>query len=799
MLIGGGLLAIFPVVISSYFISQASVDEGTIALEQAAEKSLTAIRDITAAQIKGYIEGIENQAQSLSENLMVVGAMKDFSTSFSVYGNELSASELTQQKINLKGYYENQFGAQFRSQNGDAIPDTNALLAPLDAKSIALQHDFISNSPHPIGSKQLLDALNKPSSYNQYHQQYHGVLRAFIERFGYYDLFLVDSTSGDVVYSVFKELDFATSLVSGPYATSGIGKAFAKANAAQRPDATFVTDFSPYLPSYNGPASFIASPIFDGNTKVGILILQMPVDKINEVMTHGKKWQDTGLGLSGETYLVGADFTMRSNGRFLIEDKDSYIELMQQIGLPQQIVNVMRDKSTSIGLQPVKTIGAQKALKGETGFAIFNDYRDVPVLSAYKPINVGGLNWAILSEIDEAEAFAPVAELKARVGVLTTTVILVSALTGPLLAWFFAANLLVPIKSIISALTELSTGEGDLTKRVKVNGSDEIAEMAALVNNFIAHLDQTFSQLVKSAMRLVPMSQELAQGNSAITSAALAQNKQIIKVKDQLLVASKSTQKVSTESSNIMALSHTGAETVQEGVKVFNSTYTEIKGLGQIIDNASVSIDSLKSESDKIETVIEVINAIAEQTNLLALNAAIEAARAGEAGRGFAVVADEVRALASRTRESTLQVSSMVAAIQSRTDIVVDAMALGLSSAEKCYQQVDEANTKLSSINDAMSLITKKIDVINGALKQQELNFDQVNADFTHLDECFEMSREATNVTVQIGFDMNNMSEKLRTMVERFTLSDISTSNGSRESVRIDVEKVKRMKAGTGR
>lgn len=790
MLVGGGLLTVLPLLVGSFFLSQTAITEGRKSLASDAKQSLVAIRDITASQITNYIEGIEQQALSLSENLMVIEAMTSFALNFNGHSSLRSDAAIQEQKKSVESYYREQFGRQYSDLNDGADAQITTLLAPLDKQSMALQYDFISNNQHPLGSKHLLDKPSASSSYGVSHEKYHPVFRSFIERFGYYDLFLVDHNTGDIVYSVFKELDYTTSLIDGPYANSGIGQAFDMANKATDKNFTGLTDFAPYLPSYNAPASFIATPIFFGETKVGILILQMPVDKINQVMTHDQKWEQTGLGLSGETYLVGSDFTMRSNGRFLLEDKKSYLSLMQEIGLPQSVIKTMAAKETSIGLQPVKTLGTEKALAGESGFNIFPDYRGVSVLSAYKPIEVGGLRWAIMSEIDEAEAFQSVVDLKKRITSTTLVIVSIALIIGCILSWALSQTIFGPIKKIISAVNDLSDGEGDLTHRIKIETKDEVGMLSSRIDKFVANLDQTFSDLIKSAMRLVPMAEELSEGNIAITKAANQQNQQIATVRERLYMAQKSTDKVSAESAIILDESHSGADTVQEGIRVFDMTYNQIQDLGNIIGDASNSIDSLKSESDKIVSVIDVINSIAEQTNLLALNAAIEAARAGEAGRGFAVVADEVRALASRTRESTLEVSDMVNAIQSRTDTVVDTMALGLSSTQECNIQVNEAKSKLSSIHNAMNLINKKVESISEAVVDQKENFDRVANDFDGLDECFHNSQEASNVTVQIGIDMSKMSVKLHGMVDHFTLTDSGWSTGRRDNMRIDHETV---------
>ncbi len=794
MLLGGGCLAAIPVLIGCYFLGMSAIKAGKVSLEEDARQSLIAVRDITATEITNYISNIEKQALSLSENLMVVDAMGEFALAYGKYSANLDDAELEKRKQSIQGYYQQQFNVEFQSLNNGESVAIDTLVNPLDKESIALQYDFISNNKDALGNKHLLNTPANDSEYANLHAKYHPVFRNFIDRFGYYDLFLADPETGDIIYSVFKELDYTTSLIDGPYADSGIGKAFTMANTATDKNFTGLTDFAPYLPSYNAPASFIGTPIYSGEQKIGILILQMPVDKINEVMTYGAKWKETGLGESGETYLVGTDFTMRSNGRFLLEDKESYLDLMATIGLSDQVINTMGAKETSIGLQPVETQGTKAALDGESGFAIFPDYRNVRVLSAYKPIDVGGLRWAIMSEIDEAEAFAPAEELRKKIMAMISIIVVMALFCGPLIAWLLAITILTPIKKMINAVHDLANGEGDLTQRIEADNSCELGELSRWLNQFVEHLDQTFSDLIKSAMRLVPMSEELSEGNIAITKAANEQNQQIATVRDRLHQARLSTDQVQDESELIFSESDKGAKTVQEGIRVFDETYNQIHDLGVIIGDASTSIDSLKVESDKIVSVIDVINSIAEQTNLLALNAAIEAARAGEAGRGFAVVADEVRALASRTRESTLEVSSMVDAIQSGTESVVSTMSRGKQSTEECNIQVQEAKEKLTSIHEAMNKINQRVEGISSSVSEQKGNFDKVSSDFDSLDECFHNSQMASNVTVQIGIDMSKMSVKLHGMVDHFTLSDNSWSTNKRDGVRIDEETVKLLK-----
>jgi methyl-accepting chemotaxis protein len=788
MILAGGFLSVVPVVISGILLANIAIDKGRATIIEDAKHSLTSIRDITALEISHYIDTVEKQAVSLSENLMTVEAMTSFSLNFKGHSNRRDETDIKTQKQHLRQYYEKQFGNTFKSVNNNQTAPINNLISSLDKESIALQYDFISNNKNPLGSKQLLDKPENISSYSTSHEKYHAIFRRFIERFDYYDLFLVDHNTGDIVYSVFKELDYTTSLIDGPYASSGIGQAFAMANNATSSEFTGLTDFAPYLPSYNAPASFIATPIYFKNTKLGILILQMPISRINAIMTHEGKWKDTGLGDSGESYLVGGDLTMRSDGRFLLEDKESYLQSMQELGLNTASIATMNAKNTTIGLQPVETVGAKAALSGKKGFDIFPDYRNVSVLSAYKPLKIAGLNWAIMSEIGEEEALTPVEHLRDAINQTVIVIFLFALATGPFLGWLLASTVVNPIKKLTHTIHSMADGEGDLTQRIEIKGDTELDELGLWLNTFVSHLDETFSTLIKSAMRLVPMSDDLAEGNNLVTRITNEQNDQIKTVESRLELAKESTVKVNEATADIAHNSQSGVKVAHEGLAMFTKTHQQMMALEGIITETALSIDQLKDDNDKIVGVISVINSIADQTNLLALNAAIEAARAGEAGRGFAVVADEVRALASRTSEATLEVSAMIDTIKEGTQTVVVAMHKGKESTLECSNQVSEAKEILSSIDCAIENISSAATTISSAVKDQGDSFDQVSNDFQQLDEQFNKSKEASAVTVQVGADMSAMSGKLHEMVNHFQLTDQDWSTSRREKVRLELD-----------
>ena len=237
-----------------------------------------------------------------------MNAMREFRQGFDQYRDERASFDEGAEKAKVERYYREEFSSEYQNRNADAAPSASRLMSSLDEDSIAFQHDFIANNPKPLGQKDGLTSLDNQTLYSKLHEIYHPPIRDFLQRFEYYDIFLVAPDTGDIIYSVYKELDFSTSLIDGPYADSGIGRVFRQVRNASNEDAVAIADFEHYLPSYEDPAAFIASPIFEKGEMLGVLIFQMPVDRIKAIMTYGEKWVEHGLGASGETYLVGDDF-----------------------------------------------------------------------------------------------------------------------------------------------------------------------------------------------------------------------------------------------------------------------------------------------------------------------------------------------------------------------------------------------------------------------------------------------------------------------------------------------------------
>lgn len=777
------LLLVSTSLIISYTVTESALDQSTGALEKAAENRLIAMRNATASQIEGYFKTIEDQVITFSSNLMIREALSELAPAFRE-ASKPSEVDMASIRDSVKTYYIDQFDQNYRKLNDNASAEPEALLNAISRSALVMQQRYIAGNAAPLGEKHNMNNAGTGSRYDELHAEYHPVIRDFLERFGYYDIFLVDAASGAVVYSVFKELDYATSLKTGPYADSGLGQAFAGAMQLADPNGTFITDFAPYGPSYNAPASFIASPVMVDGEKAGVLIFQMPVDRINNIMTHYRDWEARGLGQSGETYLVGSDSTMRSDGRFLYENKLAYLELMRSISVPEDVIHQLDMKGTSIGLQPVVTEGTRRALAGETGFAVFDDYRGVSVYSAFQPLDIKGLDWVLMSEIDEAEALESAYGLRSSLVQRSTLITAVALAVGGVLAWVLSSLLVNLIKNMTRLVLNLGKGGGDLTQRIPENGKDELSELASGFNRFLSYLDTTFSELLASVVRLVPIAEDQKDVISNLTDSIEEQRARAGKVNEAIIETNRSTDSVVVALDDIHAACKNGDDTVTSTGTCVKAASGTIEELVATMDQAVKALDNLREDSSRIVSVVDVINSIAEQTNLLALNAAIEAARAGEAGRGFAVVADEVRNLASKTRESTNEVSDMVQAIESGTQAVVQSIETGKGSAEQSSQQMHSANQELESVTQAMETIKQQVQAITSAVGQQRAAFELVDREYALMQETFDKSKTIKEDAEIVGEDIKAMSDKLQGMVSQFKVTDANVSTARRKQRR---------------
>lgn len=458
-------------------------------LKKAAFDRLTSVREMKAFQVEDYLDFITKQVRTFSADRMVIDTTRELRVAFRKLQSE---SELNPDKILEIDISQNMYYArEFLPRLAPNLPHSPIAVhyQPKELNARLLQFLYLSSNPYSTGSKDFLNDAGDGSTYSRIHREIHPVFRDYLLEFGYYDIFLIEPEYGEIIYTVFKEVDLGTSLLDGRYADTGLARVFRAVRNAQSSDLVAVEDFSPYRPSYNQPAAFIASPVFDDNELIGVLAFQMPIDRINMIMTSDQSWAEVGLGESGEAYIVASDYKLRNQSRFLIEDSVNYFRMIESVGTPTDIIEQIRNLNSSIGLQEVRTEGTLDALAGHSDTRIFNDYRGVSVLSSYRPLKIPGLNWVIMSEIDEAEAFAAVRELRRQ---------LLATITVLLLLTFFAA--IVVSRAITGPLARLgehsrALAKGDLDVRIDTSGCAEIGDLARDFERMRKALKRTVNEL----------------------------------------------------------------------------------------------------------------------------------------------------------------------------------------------------------------------------------------------------------------------------------------------------------------
>jgi methyl-accepting chemotaxis protein len=774
LLLGTLFLAIIPVAVTSVIVGRESLNSGRAALEAQAREALVAQRAAKAGQITDYFESLSNQVQVLAASPDVIDAMRELPAAYE--NSIVSIADLPAERARLTKYYTTDFLQEFQKRNTGKQLDMAASVATLPDLAMNLQYQYIAANPHPLGAKNNLDRANDGSRYSEIHGALHPYLRTALRQFGLYDIFLIEPRNGTIVYTVFKELDFATSLVSGPFAKTRLGDAFRQSWSLDRPGMIALSEFGEYLPSYNDQAAFLGTPVFDGSKKIGVLVVQVPIDKINSVMTHEGKWKERGLGDTGETYLVSAaDGTPRSIARGAVENIDTYAKSVGDAGFAKGLVSAITAKGTSIGLVPIKTQATQDVFeKGVAGFGVYPNYARVPVLGAYAPLNVLGLKWAIVAEIQSTEAFKPVVAVREKVVVWSTGIAVALLGLGLLIAFSLLRSVTKPITKMQATVAAIA--DGDFTARSQLGGDDEFGQLSRAfddllddrvarladaerenedLNNSVVQLLQAVAQLsnkdltakapvtanvigtvsdsinllahetgrvlseVTSIAAQVKLSTERVKRQAeSVNATAAAERADVERAGENLANANK----VMTQVAELAAASNRAAEQATSSTVTalgsVNETVKGMEGIRESIAEAEKRIKRLGERSQEITGIVNLINTIAERTHVLALNASMQAAAAGDAGRGFAVVAEEVQRLAESSRQATQQIAQLVNNIQIETadtintvNKTISQVVSGSELAAKSGQQMRETQQSTASLVELVKRITSSAQV----------------------------------------------------------------------------------------
>jgi methyl-accepting chemotaxis protein len=683
------------------------------ALRQASMEQVESMRLSTESQLKRYFQTVQHQISFLSHDAEVVDALAQFNAGFKTYSKESGLSIVDQLggKKRLADYYKNEFAAEFAKQNPDKSAGENSVLARRPEDAVVLQTAYIADNANPLGSKHKLDVADGNSTYNRAHARYHGKIREYLEKFEYYDIFLIDAESGNIVYSVYKELDFATNLKTGPYANTSLAKAFSEATKLSEGEDVYMADFATYYPSFDAPASFIAKPIYQDGELKGVIAFQLSIDAINKITLQKYTKFD-----SLESFLVGSDYKMRSD---VLGDKEN-----------RNVKSSFKNPEKG----SIKNDHIDWALKGEKHLLNGKDYIGRDVVAAFGPFDVFGNRWVLKTVVTEEEAFAAVSQMR---WALLLGALLAAGIVGSLALWFARslANRLISLaegmRSGAGTVAQTSQQIADVSSRL----SEASTEQAASLQETVASIDEISAMVQRNADSAT---------NSSKASDASTQ------------AAQRGKEKVEQMMGSINDIAK-GNEDIMSSIQKSNQEISEIVHVIQAI-------------ADKTK----VINDIVFQTKLLSFNASVEAARAGEHGKGFAVVAEEVGNLASMSGKAATEISDMLDKSVHRVTQIVegtrgmmdglvrsskDKVEFGTRTARECAGSLDEIMRNVSSVSEMVREIST-------ASREQSTGVREITKAMSELDQVTQANTASSNDASHTARELQAQAERLNGFVK---------------------------------
>ena len=354
------------------------------------------------------------------------------------------------------------------------------------------------------------------------------------------------------------------------------------------------------------------------------------------------------------------------------------------------------------------------------------------------------------------------------IGWSTAAILLVIVIVAVTLV---AISIIRPIARLRETMENVAANR-DLNMRSDIIGEDEIALMSHAFNDMIEVFDRSIHEVFQSTVMLSTASEELSMITQNTRDGVQRQQSETEQVATAMNEMTATVQEVARSANEAASASKTADEQSNKGRQLVMDTIEGIKSLAKDVENTAQEIAQLKVETDNINTVLQVIGGIAEQTNLLALNAAIEAARAGEQGRGFAVVADEVRTLASRSHASTQEIKEIIDRLQNSSTMAVEAMSKSRQLAHSCVDQADIASESLYEITNAVSSINNMNLQIASAAEQQTAVAEEINRNIVNINDVAVTSTEAANQTLNTSQSLATLATELQTIVDQFCFNE---------------------------
>ncbi|MHC2148274.1 methyl-accepting chemotaxis protein [Pseudomonas sp. 210_17 TE3656] len=407
---------------------------------------------------------------------------------------------------------------------------------------------------------------------------------------------------------------------------------------------------------------------------------------------------------------------------------------------------------------------------------VFVDQQQINVLEPLAPIT-DAAPWGILVGVPQNILLAPAERLQQELDrqreQATTLELLLgggAALLGVLLIWLAALRITRPLQSLTHMLEDIAEGEGDLTRRLAVQSRDEIGQLAKAFNRFVERIHTSIGEVSSTTRQLNEVATRVVNASNSSMSNSDEQASRTNSVAAAINQLGAAAQEIARNAAHASHQASDVRQLAEEGSQVLKKTISAMHQLSSKISASSSNIEMLNSKTVDIGQILEVIKSISEQTNLLALNAAIEAARAGEAGRGFAVVADEVRNLAHRTQASAQQIQSMIEGLQVDARDSVTTMTESQSHSAESVTIANQAGERLGSMTLRIGEIDGMNQSVATATEEQTSVIEALNMDISEINTLNQQGVENLNATLRACGDLEQQAARLKHLVDSFRI-----------------------------
>ncbi len=772
LLITFALLTAIPLIISSV-ATYTQTDAATYeAIKMQVTERLVSLREVKKIQVQMYLDNLKKQILDYSVDPGTVSSIQGLSSGFQSDKKE-AADGIAEKRAELTAFYKTNFANEFKKYNNSAFTSAETFVSQLDDASVFQQYAFILLNESTLSEKYNLRDPDNETVLASKHNENYDTLFGFYKKLGVADILLVDA-NGYVVYSTQKNIEFATNLTNGPFKDTDLGQAYQKAMKTEDASFSMMTDFNPHLGDFNQQSAFIISPIQDLEEEdafeiLGTLIIKIRPTMLNEIMSSHQQWASIGLGKTGDIFLVDKNKKILNTSRLLFEDKNLFFSLIDKAGIDTQTQNQIKKQNNTVGLLPVKGKAVELALQGESGVLMENNLFNQPALYAYAPMKAFGLHWAILSGLTTKEAFIANENLSNTLLLTSIIVVGVMVILAIILGSTFSLRLIRPLTKLDKTIQHIEN-ESDLTCDIPISSTYEFGHIAKMLNSMLNKFRDSMTKVSSSTTMLSNASQEMSLITKETSTGIEQQFNEIDQVATAINEMTATVQEVANNASQAATAAEAADEQAHHGRRVVESTINSIDTLAQQNKRIAEVITSLNTKSESIGAVMDVIKGIAEQTNLLALNAAIEAARAGEQGRGFAVVADEVRSLASRTQESAGEIENMISELQSEMKHAVTEMDNSKEHTQSSVDNAASAGEALTTIAQSIQEITEMNAAIASAADEQSAVTDEINQNIEKIRDISEGTTKGSERTTASSVELNQLANELQQLVMQFKI-----------------------------